>query len=132
MYYFFNFFSCPSLFWLHFNPGVHIISFQIILFYLATGPHLHAVGQVAAPGSQDEVVNQGSAGSSDDRANPEDLKRSSKPPPVNTSGTSAFEAVLKIFSEDFLHEIYSGNIKNAVYHLNIYLTAWQETGNFSP
>jgi len=72
------FFPHPSLFWLHFNPGVHIISFQIILFYLSAGPHLHAVSQVTASGSQDEVVNQGSTCSSNDWANPEDLRHSSK------------------------------------------------------
>lgn len=76
--YFFFFPPCPSLFWLHFNPGVHIISFQIILFHLSAGPHLHAVSQVAASGSQDEVVNQGSTCSSNNWANPEDLKHSSK------------------------------------------------------
>lgn len=69
---------CSSLFWLHFNPGVHIIPFQVILFYLATGPHLHAVGEVAGSGRQDEVVNQGSTCSSNDWANPEDLKYRSK------------------------------------------------------
>jgi len=69
---------CPSLFWLHFNSGVHIISFQIILFYLAAGPHLHAISQVTASGSQDEVIDQGSTCSSNDWANPEDLEHSSK------------------------------------------------------
>lgn len=69
---------CPSLFWLHLNPGVHIIPFQVILFYLATGPHLHAVGEVAGSGRQDEVVNQGSACSSNDWANPENLECKTK------------------------------------------------------
>lgn len=76
--FFYSFSPCSSLFWLHFHPGVHIIPFQVILFYLATGPHLHAVGEVAGSGRQDEVINQGSTSSSNDWANPENLEYKSK------------------------------------------------------
>jgi len=37
----------------------------------------------------------------------------------------------KVSSEDFHHKICRENIKITVYQLNIYLTVWQETRNFS-
>lgn len=63
----------PPLFGLHLHPRVDIISIQVIVLHLATGPHLHAVCEVAAAWGQDEVIDQHCQGTPDEWPHPENL-----------------------------------------------------------
>lgn len=63
----------PPLFGLHLHPGVDVVSIQVILLHLATGPHLHAVCEVAAAWGQDEVINEHCQGTSNEWPDPENL-----------------------------------------------------------
>lgn len=62
-----------SLFGLHLHPRVDVVAIQVVLLYLAAGPHLHAVREVAAAWGQDEVVDEHSQSSPDERPHPENL-----------------------------------------------------------
>lgn len=68
----------PPLFGLHFHPGVDIVSIQVILLHLATGPHLHAVCKVAAAWGQDEVIDQHCQGTPNEWSHPENLGKKSE------------------------------------------------------
>jgi hypothetical protein len=63
----------PPLFGLHLHPGVDVVSIQVILLHLATGPHLHAVCEVAAAWGQDEVIDEHCQGTPNERPHPENL-----------------------------------------------------------
>lgn len=65
----------PPLFGLHLHPGVDVITIQVILLHLATGPHLYAICEVAAAWGQDEVIDEHSQGTSNERPHPENLEK---------------------------------------------------------
>lgn len=76
MFVFFHLCLDLPLFWFHLYSGV--ICIKIIFFHVTTGPDFHAVSDFAAPGSQDEVVDESRGSSSKQWANPKDLKSKEK------------------------------------------------------